>query len=289
MDIIHKEHRLAGQGAILLCAILWSTSGLFIKLVDWHPVVISGSRSVLAAVFLGILRQFQPGAKMTLNKVPALALCGLCYAATMITFVIANKLTASANAILLQYAAPVWAALLAWFFLRERPRWENWCALVLVSLGMFMVFSGGLAAGSMSGDILALISGIAFGANSVVMRARKDDNPADIMLFAHLLCVIFSVPFFFLYPPSITAPNILSIAFMGIVQIGAASALFAYGIKRIPAVQAMLTATIEPVLNPLWVLLVTGERPALSVLAGGAVILAAVAFSSTLSALRRRN
>jgi drug/metabolite transporter (DMT)-like permease len=52
MDIIHKEHRLAGQGAILLCAILWSTSGLFIKLVDWHPVVISGSRSVLAAIFL---------------------------------------------------------------------------------------------------------------------------------------------------------------------------------------------------------------------------------------------
>jgi len=289
MDIIHKEHRLAGQGAILLCAVLWSTSGLFIKLVDWHPVVISGSRSVLAAIFLFILRRFQPGEKITLNKVPALALCGVCYAATMLFFVIANKLTASANAILLQYAAPVWAALLAWFFLRERPRWENWCALVLVSAGMFMVFSGGLAAGSMLGDILALISGIAFGANSVVMRARRNDNPADIMFFAHILCVIFSVPFFFLYPPSMTAHNVLSIAFMGIVQIGMASALFAYGIKRIPAVQAMLTATIEPVLNPVWVLLVTGERPALSVLAGGAVILAAVAFSSTLSALRRRN
>jgi len=280
---------MAGQGAILLCAILWSTSGLFIKLVDWHPMVISGSRSILAAVFLCILRHFQPGQKMTLNKVPALALCGLCYAATMIFFVIANKLTASANAILLQYAAPVWAALLGWFFLREKPHWENWCALVLVSAGMFMVFSGGLAAGSMLGDILALVSGIAFGANSVVMRARRDDNPADIMLFAHIVCVIFSAPFFFLHPPSMTAHNLLSIAFMGIVQIGAASALFAYGIKRIPAVQAMLTATIEPVLNPVWVLLVTGERPAVSVLAGGAVILAAVAFSSTLSALRRHS
>jgi len=294
MNTVNKEHRLAGQGAIFLCAVLWSTSGLFIKLVDWHPMVISGSRSILAAAFLFALRWFgnrkkSQNAKITLKKIPALAFCGLFYAVTMIFFVIANKLTASANAILLQYAAPVWAALLGWFFLGERPRWENWVALILVCAGMFMVFSGGLAAGSLLGDVLALLSGIAFGANSVVMRARKDDNPADIMLFAHILCVIFSTPFFFLHPPSMTAHNLLSISFMGIVQIGAASALFAYGIKRIPALQAMLTCTIEPVLNPTWVLLVTGERPAVSVLAGGVVILAAVIFSSTLSALRRRN
>jgi drug/metabolite transporter (DMT)-like permease len=207
----------------------------------------------------------------------------------MIFFVIANKLTASANAILIQYAAPVWAALLAWFFLKERPHWENWCALVLVSLGMFMVFSGGLASGSMLGDMCALVSGIAFGANSVVLRAKKDGNPADIMFFAHIICVICSLPFFFLYPPTINAQSLLCISFMGIVQIGIASALFAYGIKRIPAVQAMLTSAIEPVLNPVWVLLVTGERPGLSVIAGGAVILSAILFSSILSALRRRN
>jgi drug/metabolite transporter (DMT)-like permease len=76
---------------------------------------------------------------------------------------------------------------------------------------------------------------------------------------------------------------------MGIVQIGVASALFAYGIKRIPAVQAMLTSAIEPVLNPVWVLLVTGERPALFVITGGAVIFTAIIFSSIISALRRRN
>ncbi|MDR0457275.1 MAG: DMT family transporter [Treponema sp.] len=292
-NIIHKEHRLAGQGAILLCALLWSTSGLFIKLVDWHPVVICGSRSILAIAVLLTLRRLSSGRKnsapITLKEIPALAACGLCYTATMLFFVSANKLTASANAILLQYAAPVWAALLAWFFLKERPRWENWCALVLVSLGMFLVFSSGLASGSMTGNILAVISGIAFGANSVVLRARKDGNPADILIFSHIICAFFSLPFFFLHPPTFNVPNLLSIAFMGIFQIGMASALFAYGIKRISAVQAMLTAAIEPVLNPLWVLLVTGERTSPSVLAGGGIILAAVIFSSTLSALRRRN
>jgi drug/metabolite transporter (DMT)-like permease len=76
---------------------------------------------------------------------------------------------------------------------------------------------------------------------------------------------------------------------MGIAQIGIASALFAYGIKRIPAVQAMLTSAIEPVLNPVWVLLATGERPGLSVITGGTIILSAIVFSSTVSALHRRS
>ena len=100
------------------------------------------------------------------------------------------------------------------------------------------------------------------------------------MISAHITTLLFSIPFFFLHPPAINTGNVISILFMGIFQIGAASALFAFGIRRVPAVQAMLTATVEPVLNPIWVLLVTGERPALSVMAGGGVIIGAVVFSS---------
>jgi drug/metabolite transporter (DMT)-like permease len=286
----YKEQQIAGQGAILLCALLWSTSGLFIKLVNWHPVVISGSRSLLAALFLLAIRFFSRRSSRTYHaekvKVLPLFAAGLWYAATMILFVIANKLTASANAILLQYTAPVWAGILGWFALKERPRWEHWGALAVTGLGMFLVFRGGLAAGSVLGDCFALLSGLTFGANSVVMRKQKDGNPADIMICAHILCVLFTVPFVFIYRPAITGGNIVSILFMGILQIGAASALFAYGIRRISAVQAMLTATIEPVLNPLWVLLVTGEKPALSVVAGGAIIVGAVALSSVIGRMK---
>jgi drug/metabolite transporter (DMT)-like permease len=279
---------MAGQGAVLLCSVLWSTSGLFIKLVDWHPALIAGGRSFLALAVLFLLRCCSREPAVPRRCVPILAASGLCYAATMILFVIANKLTASANAILLQYTAPVWACLLAWFLLRERPHWEHWIALLMVGAGMFLVFSGGLAGGSLLGDCLALVSGLAFGANSVVMRMYRDGNPADIMICAHITTAAFSLPFFFLYPPEPDAANVFSMLFMGIFQIGAASALFAYGIRRIRAVQAMLIAAIEPVLNPVWVFLVTGERPALSVVAGGCVIVAAVVFSSVVSARARR-
>jgi len=282
---------LAGHGAILLCALLWSTSGLFIRLVDWHPMPIAGSRSFLAALFLIALRRLSPGGASGIapRDMPMLALCGLCYAATMILFVAANTMTASANAILLQYAAPMWAALLGWLFLRERPLREQWGALAFVGLGLILVFSGGLEAGSLSGDVLALASGVAFAGNAVVLRARRDGSPMDILLFSHVTTALFSLPFFFLHPPAPTAHNLLCIAYMGIFQIGMASALFAYGIRRVPATQAMLISSVEPVLNPVWVMLALGERPSLSAAAGGAVIIAAVALSSMLPALRRRD
>jgi drug/metabolite transporter (DMT)-like permease len=189
---------------------------------------------------------------------------------------------------LLQYTAPAWTAILGWFILRERLRWDHWITLGMVTAGMFLVFSNGLARGSFQGDIIALLSGITFAANSVVLRLKKDGNPADILIFSHIICALFSIPFFFLYPPSITTGNILSILFMGLFQIGAASALLAYGIKRISAVQVMLTAAIEPVLNPLWVFAVTGEKPTLSVVTGGCIIIAAIVFSAVVQSTSRK-
>jgi drug/metabolite transporter (DMT)-like permease len=198
----------------------------------------------------------------------------------MLCFVAANKLTSPANAILLQYSAPVWAALLGWVFAGERPRREHWCALVMVMGGLFLFFKDGLSGGSALGNGLAVFSGICFGANSVFMRMLKDGDPGDSMFAAHIICALCSLPFLFLFPPSLETASWGAVLFMGLIQIGLASLLFSYGIKRVSAVQAMLTAIIEPVLSPLWVLLVTGERPSLQAILGGGIIVAAVLFSS---------
>ena len=211
---------------------------------------------------------------------------GFWYAATMVLFIIANKLTFSANVIMLQYTAPIWACLIGWFYLKEKPHWEHWAALCFIFFGMFLVFGSGLAGGSLLGDSLALISGITFAVSSIVIRKHKEGNPLDIMICAHILTIIYSIPFFFIFPPVFNAPNIFSILFMGFIQIGAASALFVYGMKRVRAIQAMLICAIEPVLNPVWVMLVIGEIPAVGVIAGGALIVAAVIFSSLISKQR---
>jgi drug/metabolite transporter (DMT)-like permease len=281
--------RRAGQGAVFLCAILWSTSGLFIKLVDWHPFLIAGGRSFFAVLFLLALRFLFPPPKEGTRKQPFyMLLGGIMYAATMLCFVSANKLTTSANAILLQYSAPVWAALLGWVFAKEKPHWEHWFALVLVVGGLFLFFKDSLGGGSFWGNCLALLSGIFFGAHSVVLRLQKEGNPMDSMIAAHIICAAFAVPFAFTAFPVFTGKNIFAILFMGFIQIGLASFLFSYGIKRISALQAMLTAMIEPVLNPLWVLAVTGEKPSPFALLGGSIIVAAVLLSSIIGKGRRR-
>ncbi|MDR1445033.1 MAG: DMT family transporter, partial [Treponema sp.] len=157
-----------GQGAILGCAILWSTSGLFIKLLDWHPLLIAGGRSAIAALFLFALRRLR-SASMPSSR-PLIVIAGsLAYAGTMIAFVWANKLTTSANAILLQYTAPIWAALLGWRLIGEKPRWFHWAALALIMGGLLLFFRedlGGAGPQAIRGDIIALLSGLFFGAHS---------------------------------------------------------------------------------------------------------------------------
>jgi drug/metabolite transporter (DMT)-like permease len=284
---IVPPHQGAGQLAVALCAICWSTSGLFIKLLDWHPVVIAGGRSFIAALFMLAVKLSFPQKRAFVHMkgktdVPAMLAAGCCYAGAMITFVIANKLTASANVILLQYSAPIWACLLAWLLIKEKPGWEHWTAIVLAAGGMILFFKDGLKTGAIAGDVLAVVSGVLFGANSVFMRMQKDGNPSNSMLVSHIVTALFAAPFFILFFPTFTLSSASAVAFMGIVQIGCASLLFSYGIKRINAIQAMLTASIEPVLNPLWVLAATGEIPSSSALIGGGVILFAVVFSSTI-------
>jgi drug/metabolite transporter (DMT)-like permease len=276
-----------GQLAIVACALFWSTAGLFIKLIDWHPMVISGVRSLIAALFLLGLSRLQ--GRRSKIKAPPLALwgAGITYAATMILFVWANKLVGSANAILIQYTAPIWAAIFGWMLAKEKPFTEHWIALAAVFLGLLIFFWEGLnSGGPLFGMLIALLSGITFGIQSVFLRMMNGAEPRDALILSHWLTAIFCLPFAFIAPPSLTAPNILGILFMGFIQIGIASALFSYGIKRVRAVQAMLTAVAEPLLNPVWVLVITGERPALTTIIGGGIILAAVLASSLVGTQR---
>jgi drug/metabolite transporter (DMT)-like permease len=275
-----------GQAAVFLCAVLWSSGGLCIKLIDWNPVSIAGGRSLIAALFMAAARFLNPQTRRRRFDLRPLWPAGLAYAATMILFVIANKLTASANAILLQYSAPVWAAVLGWFLLREKLHWEQWGALIFVMGGLVLFFKDGLASGSFAGNVIALISGIAFGANSVLMRMQRGGTQSDAFILAHLITAVFGAPFFALYPPAMSPAALGAVLFLGVFQIGAASLLFAYGITRITAVQAMITALAEPVLNPLWVLLATGEKPSPSALIGGGIIVAAALASSLLNSRR---
>jgi drug/metabolite transporter (DMT)-like permease len=275
------NQNVKGQLAIAACAFCWSTAGLFIKIITWHPMVIAGLRSLFAALSMMVLghiigRRRQWGKA----KPPVFFGAAFSYTVTMILFVTANKLTSSANAILLQYSAPIWAALFGWVLAKEKPRTGHWIALGAVLVGLLLFFREGLAGGAFFGDCLAILAGISFGLYSVLMRMQGEGNPAKALILSHWITAIACIPFLFITRPAITAGNMLAILFLGIVQNGVTGLLFAYGIRQVRAVQAMLIAVVEPVMNPVWVLVVTGEKPGVFTLIGGGIIITAVILSS---------
>jgi drug/metabolite transporter (DMT)-like permease len=211
----------------------------------------------------------------------------VCNAATMILFVAANKTTTSANAIILQYIAPVCTAFIGAWLLKEKTRLEHWIAITLVTAGVVVMFMDKLGGGQTLGTIFSLLSGITFSFYFVFMRMQKDESPIESILLSHwLVSAIGLTATLFLPAPHFTLKSVGAIAVLGIFQIGVAAILFATAIRRISAISANLIAVIEPVFNPLWVFLALGEAPGAKALIGGAVIIAAVTGVSIISVRR---
>jgi drug/metabolite transporter (DMT)-like permease len=265
-----------------LTAFLWSSAGLFIKVIDWNPFAIAAARSLVSSlVILAWLR------RPRIHWSPAQVGAALAQAATMLLFVSANKTTSAANAILLQYIGPVFTAIIGSWMLRERARWEHWVAFVFVGGGMVLLFMDKLGSGRLLGNVLAVLSGLTFSFCFVFLRMQKDGSPLESMLLAHWFTAAIGLGVAVFLPlPVLTWKAAGAIAVLGVFQVGVAAILFTAAIKRIPAVFANLIAVIEPVFNPLWVFLALGEAPGVHAIIGGAIIVAAVTTASVVSARR---
>lgn len=273
----------AGILAMAGTAFLWSIAGLFIKVIDWNPIAIAGSRSLIAsAVILLYLRH--PKIHLSFAQVAA----AVANAATMLLFVSANKTTTATNAIVLQYFAPISTVFISALLLKERARVEHIVALPLVVGGMILMFLDELGGGRLIGNVLAFMSAITFSFYFVFMRMQKDGSPLESILLSHWLTAAVCILLSFFFPlPYVTSKALGAIAVLGVVQIGLSAILLSIAIKRVSAVQANLIAVIEPVFNPVWVFLAIGEAPGTNALIGGAIIIVAVTVASIISARRR--
>jgi drug/metabolite transporter (DMT)-like permease len=262
---------------LMLAAMLWSTSGVLVKVMDWQPMAILAGRSLFASlVFLVYLRRIPT--KWTRWKI----LAAVASILTQFLFVTSTKLTTAANSIFLQYTAPIYVVLLAFWFLREKPSRTDWASMGIIFLGLLLFFGDKLSTNGFYGNILAVLSGVTSAVMVVSFRAQKDGAPAESVLIASLFMAIFGFPF--ILKETWTVTNWLIIAYLGLFQIGLAFVFFTKAIKHIPALEANLVGTLEPILNPLWVFLFLGESMGSFALLGGLVVLAGVIFSAVGSA-----
>jgi drug/metabolite transporter, DME family len=272
----------SSRWCVIAAAALFSTGGAAIKGTALTGLQVAGFRSAIAALVLALLL---PAARRGFgwDLLPA----AFSYAATLVCFVVATKLTTSAAAIFLQSTAPIWILLLAPLLLAEKIRFGDLPVVGIVAVGLALVFLGSRDPAATAprpdlGNLLALASGLFYALMMMTMRRLSRGSPAgvDRSLAATVLgnCIAFAATMPFALPVSgIRNADIAALLYLGVIQIGFAYWLFAKGLKSLPALEVSLLVLLEPVLNPLWTWLTQGERPSALASAGGALMLAALA------------
>ncbi len=274
-DPLHRK----GLLALVITALLWSTGGLLIKSIPYSPLTIAGGRSAIAAIVM-LLWLRKPKPIWTLAQWGSI----VSYTLTVILFVMATKLTTAANAIFLQYTAPVWVALFSALITKERLTRTDIITVGIVMLGMSVFFLDKMEGGALAGNIIALCSGLAFAGVALFMRAQKGVSTTESILFGNVLtfvvCAMFLVPSATSQVPGATfdvlAPFHPFILVLGVFQLGISYILYSWAMKHVTAIEAVLLTTLEPILNPVWVALFYGEVPSFMAMVGGAIVVVGV-------------
>ena len=275
---MQHSHRNQNRLYLLGAAFLFSTGGAAIKACSLNNWQVAGFRSGVAAVVLWLLL---PGARRgwTLRT----WLTGAAYAATLILFVTANKLTTSANAIFLQSTAPLYLCLLGPLLLREKIRRVDLVVMGAVAAGALLLLSAaqsGVATAPepAKGNWIGLVSGLTWALTIAGLRMLSKEKPAAAgesataavivgNIIAFIVCLPFALPV-----EHISAADAGAVFYLGAFQIGLAYVLLTRSLLTIPALEASTLLLVEPALNPLWTLILNGENPGMRAIAGGAVI-----------------
>jgi len=278
---VHAAHTRA-IFQLVGAAVCWSLAGLLIKSVDWPPLAVAGGRGLIAAGFLAVTNR---ALRFHLSRQQIIG--ALAYAACTVLFCVATKLTTAANAILLQYTAPVWVALFGAWFLGERATRGDWITIVVVLGGMALFFADGIELAHLVGNFIAVLSGVAFAGMTIALRKQKDGSPVESIILGNLIAFFVGLPWIIGAPP-LAADGWTALVLLGTVQLGFSYWLFARAIKHVTALEALLIPVMEPILNPIWVLLALNEKPSPYALVGGVIVLSAVTLRAVVSIRFRR-
>ena len=255
---------------VFSAALLWSTGGLFIKLISFDAMQLSFFRCSIAALTFAVLFRKQI---LYFNKFSLIN--SIFYAIVLISFVIATKTTTAANAIFLQATAPIYVLIFEPIFNKTKYEKINVITVAVCVIGMFLFFVGEIEPSHFEGNLVALISGITFAAFFLGMKKNEPIYQHSSIFWGNIIVAVICLPFLFALE-FISSSDLLMVSFLGVFQIAFAYAFFSAGLKRIFAVEASIISMIEPVLNPVWVFIGYGEIPSITAIIGGAIILTSI-------------
>ena len=276
---------------MVVTAIMWSIGGIFIKLISWNPFLIAGIRSVISGSIMAVYMA-KSHVSFKLNGYSFLAGIGLGFSATL--FTIANKLTTAANAIVLQYTAPVFILILLAVFFHQKMVKREVVVVLITMVGMVLFFFDQLSPGNILGNIFGILAGIFLALMFVMVGKGGDDDGTRMsgILIAHSITFIIGVPVGLiatfmaagsgvLEGAAATSPlglEILYVVILGVFQLGIPYVLYGIASKDCPPLACSLIGMLEPLLNPVWVAIFIGEVPGMFALIGAVIIIGTVSW-----------
>lgn len=276
---MNTEYR---RGALLVAsaAVAWSSAGLIARWADTPAWTTLFWRSAFAALF--ILAQIavqEPGGfaeQFRRMRWPGIVMA-VAFATSMIAFINALSVTRVANVLVFHAASPFVAAILAWIWIKERPKPRTLAAIVASLIGVLVMVAGSTAPASLLGSLLATLMVVTFAVTIVLGRGNPGLPMGAVTLLAMGFTTLTALPF---AEFRLSAGDFALLAAFGVGQMGVGSLLFTAGVKLLPAADVGLISVLETVLGPLWVWLLIGEAPDLWALLGGALVLAALVFAA---------
>lgn len=258
-----------------MAALLWSSGGLFIRILTLDAFQISFYRSLIAAITIIVITSTRKQ-KLSFQFDLISVLCSLSYSLILILFVVAAKLTTIANAIFLQFTAPIYLLFLEPVFLRTKFEKKNLIALIFCLAGMVLFFFGKLELSGYLGNIIAIGSGICFALFTLFLKWKRQlhnrDETLVYILVGNFLVCLFCLPLIWNnFSFDLTQGFVL--LYMGIFQIGISYIIFNEGVKYISATESMIIAMLEAILSPIWVFIGVGEAPSVYAIIGSVIIL----------------
>ncbi len=258
---------------MLLCAALWSIAGIFMKFLPWNGFTVAGLRSLIAGITI-VCYMLLTKKRFVFSRRTWIA--GVLTGSVYICFSVANKLTTAASAIVLQFTDPVFIVLLSALFLHKKPRRADVLVVLVTLFGIALFFFDQLTPGNLLGNAVAILSGLFMACMYMSVGKLPYEERFSAILVGQIFTFLVCLPSVVLSRPLLTAATILNVLILGVFQLGISYILFAKASLFCPPLACALLAALEPLLNPIWVLLFNGEKPGPFSLIGGVIVVAAV-------------
>ena len=255
---------------VLLTALIWSSGGLAVKITNCPADALTGWRCFFCLVLFVLF--YRKEKLLTFSKAQWAG--AIAYFLMAYFYIAATQLTTAANAILLQYTAPVYVALLSIWLLKEKVKKKDWFVIAAVFLGMVLFFVDKAGIGNMLGNVLGVLSGISFATFIVCTRMQKNAHPAGSIFLGNVIALVVCLPSMIVTP--LTEDAIFGGMYLGLIYGGLSYIIYSACIRYVSALSAILIATIEPVLNPIWVFFLVGETPSSYAILGGGIVVVSI-------------